>query len=232
MGEIDPLALRQELHQVLLDLRGVGVFREAQSLAQSRDVRIDHDARRDSKGRAKHDVRRFASDARQRDHLIHIARHFAAVLFDDALACRLDVLGLVAEEAGALNHFFQLLDRRIGHFASRRPAAEQFRRDHVHARVGALGRKDRRDQQLERRFVFEGTSRARIIGLETANDAGRMGDCLGVQLRGQRLFRAGFDLRGRCRGARRLFTPAMSVPRLPFVRSISVLTWPAVTHKS
>ena len=38
--------LRHELHQVLLDLRGVGVLREAEPVAEPRDVRIDDHARR------------------------------------------------------------------------------------------------------------------------------------------------------------------------------------------
>ena len=59
-------------HQVLFDLRGVGVFGQAEPLAEPRDVRVDDDAGRQAERGAEDDVRRFPPDARQLDQRVDI----------------------------------------------------------------------------------------------------------------------------------------------------------------
>ena len=61
-----------------------------------------------AEGRAQHHVGRLAADAGQLDQRVQVLRHLAAVFVDQLPAAGLDVLGLVAEEAGALDGLFQL----------------------------------------------------------------------------------------------------------------------------
>lgn len=171
MGEVNPLLLRQYLHEVLLDLRGIGVLGESEAFAEACDVRVDDDAGRHAEGSAQNDVGRFTTDAGEGDHSFDVAGKFAVVTLDDGLAGRFNVFGLVAEEARALDDLFQGFDRRGGQRFGIGPAAEEFGRYHVDAGIGALGRKDRCDEQLERRFVFQGTGDVGVIGPQVRDDA-------------------------------------------------------------
>ena len=139
------------------------MFRQAKSLRQTCHMRIDHDARRDSKGRAQHDVGRLATDARQLHKLFHIGGHFAAVFLDELDAAGMDVLGLVAKEARALNQLLQPPGRHVGQGGRRRMLGEQVLRHDVDALVRALGRKNRGDEQFKGRLMDQGAGRGRIF---------------------------------------------------------------------
>ena len=94
--------------------------------------------------------------------------HLAVVLLDQHAAGGLDVLGLVAEKAGALHGLFQLGQRRGGEMGRTGILAKQRRRDHVDPLVGALGREDRGHQQFQRRLEVQ-----RALGLRDTRAAGR-----------------------------------------------------------
>ena len=52
---------------------------------------------------------------------------------------------------------------------------KESRRHHIHPRIGALRRKDRRHQKLKWRFVFESTLCVWIISLEATKDSRGLG---------------------------------------------------------
>ena len=66
-------------HELALDLEGILRPGDAQPVAHAQDVGVDGDALRDVVGVAEHDAGRLAPHARQLRHLVHGARHFAAV---------------------------------------------------------------------------------------------------------------------------------------------------------
>ena len=165
-----PLLLRHQLHQLLLDLLGRRLLRQAEPLRQPGDVRIHHHAAVDVKRVAQHDIGGLAAHAAQLRQFLHRARHLAAVLFHERLATGLDALGLVAEEAGRLDGLLQFGQRRPGVVGGGAILLEQVRRDQVHALVGALGREDGRHQQFERVGVVQFAMRVRVSLLQAGDD--------------------------------------------------------------
>ena len=111
---------------------------QAQPAAEPADVRIDDHARGNAKGGAQHHVGRLAADARQAHQLrrgLAAPRRRAA---RRVAGSSLDALGLVAEEAGALNRLFQLRAagprrrrRRVGYLRNR-SLVTMFTRTSVH----------------------------------------------------------------------------------------------------
>ena len=102
-------------------------------------------------------------------------RHFPAVLGDERPSQVLESPRLVAVEAGGQHQLLEFRDRDLGVFAGRGAAAEQGRRGQVHPLVGALGRKDRGDQQLERVLEVEGAAAVRVLPPEPGEDLVRPG---------------------------------------------------------
>ena len=52
-----PLRPREECHQILLDGKGGRAFRQAETMTQSRDMGIHHDAHVDPEGISQDDIR-------------------------------------------------------------------------------------------------------------------------------------------------------------------------------
>src|SRR5262245_19009322 len=138
VAEHRPVLFGNQLHKIMLDFHGVLVLRQPHAPRQPADMRIDGDAGHAIRVAEDH-VRRLAADARQWHQSLHGCRDLAAVFFDNQPAARLDVLGLVAKEAGRLDGFLQLADVSISERLGIRIACEQCRRDHVDAHVSALG---------------------------------------------------------------------------------------------
>src|SRR4029077_8358237 len=63
MGENGPFLLRNEFHEVLLDLHRIRMRGESQASGDACDVSVDHDAHRQIEGVAENDVRRLAAHA-------------------------------------------------------------------------------------------------------------------------------------------------------------------------
>jgi hypothetical protein len=93
------------------------------------------------------------------------------MLFDDSGARGLDILRLVAKEAGRLDQLFELGQRRGGERRGIWKTGEQRRRDHIHPDIRALRRKDRGDQKLQRRVVRQSTLRVGVVLLQQPNQA-------------------------------------------------------------
>jgi hypothetical protein len=85
----------------------------------------------------------------------HRLRDAPAVLARDQPRRAEDVLGLLAEHAGARDHRLDLDRVGAGERSGVGPAPEQLGRDGVHHLVGRLRRQDGRDQELKRRLKVE-----------------------------------------------------------------------------
>src|SRR5437870_357627 len=80
MREETPFLTRDEPHQVALDLDWIVVLRQAESLREPPDVRIDDDALRIAELRGD-DVRRLARNSGQTDEVLEPPRHLPVELF-------------------------------------------------------------------------------------------------------------------------------------------------------
>jgi hypothetical protein len=112
--EGDPLLLGQQLNQVLLDLLRTLLRGEPQPPAQSDNVSVDHDPRRNREGGPQDDIGRLSSDAWELDQLFEGVWHLPTVVAHQRFTAGLDVLGLVAEEARALNVVFEFGRKGLG----------------------------------------------------------------------------------------------------------------------
>ena len=118
MAEGDPLLLGYLLDQILFDFHGILVGSQAEPAAEPCHVRVDHHAGRNSIRRAQDHVGRLPANSRQGDQRIQVPWNLAAVLFEQLLATALNALGLVAEEARALNVLLQVAQAGRGKVAN------------------------------------------------------------------------------------------------------------------
>ena len=173
MAEFDPAILGDDLHQILLDLHGIGVFCEIEALGNARNVGIHDNARRYPVSGSEHHVGSLASGPGNREHLFHGFRHGAVKLAGDALRGADDGLGLVVEEAGAANIVCQHLGADGSEILWRGVFLEQSGGDFVDALIGALRREDGGDEQFPRVAMQE---RARGVGVHAVEPGENFGD--------------------------------------------------------
>jgi hypothetical protein len=133
------------------------------AVADSEHMRVDREGFLPERG-VEDDVGSLATDAREGLQLVAGARHFTAVIVDQRLAERDDILGLGIEQADGLDGVAQRLFAEFDHLAGRLDAREQRTTGDVDADVSRLRRENHRDQQLERIFGLE-LGRGRGVGL-------------------------------------------------------------------
>ena len=102
-----------------------------------------------------HHVRGLATHAGEPEQAFHRAGEFAVELLDDGLRRRDDVRGFRVVEPAGEDGLFEFVLRTRRERRRVRPPPEEVARDHVHAFVRALGRQNRRDEQLKRRHVLQ-----------------------------------------------------------------------------
>lgn len=158
MAEDDPLAPRDDRDEVALGTDRVGAAREVEAPANPADVGVDNDPLGAAKPDAENDVGRLPADARQLHQLRQRDGDLAAMPLDEPLTAAEEVLRLRPEESGAADHLLDLLLSRGGQARGGRPAAEQLRGDLIDAAIGALGREDGGQKELERRAEIERTA--------------------------------------------------------------------------
>ncbi len=158
MAEDDPLATRDDRDEVALGADRVGAAREVEAPADPPDVGVDDDPLGAAKPDTEDDVGGLPADARQRDKLGERDGDLAAMPLDEPLTAAEEVLRFRPEESGAADHLLDLLLPRSCQAGGGRPAPEQFRGYEVHPAIGALGRKDGRQKELERRAEVERTA--------------------------------------------------------------------------
>src|SRR6478609_6316253 len=103
VGDHRPILLRKEGDERLLDLHRICPGGETESVAETRDVRVDDNAVVASEGVAEDDVRRFASYTGKLHECVHFGRDFTAVAFREGSGHADEALRLVAKEARRLD---------------------------------------------------------------------------------------------------------------------------------
>ena len=171
VAEVVRLLRRQDGAQLLFDAQRVlAAVRQAEAARDADAVRVAHvgglavDVAEDQ-------VRRFAPDAGEGCELLHRAGDLAAVLFEQDLRALDDVLRLRVVKSAGADRVADLFIRRVREGLKRRELLIERRRDHVHARVGALGGKAHGEQKLVVLFIFERAARVGVEDLQLLHDA-------------------------------------------------------------
>src|SRR5687767_3112301 len=138
-----PILLREQRHQLLLQLHRISFVAETQPETQTPNVGVDHHSLVLPECVAEDDVGGLAADSRQLHESFHRVGDFAVVPLDQSLAQTNQALRLVAEETGAPDYLLQFFPWSIGKSRGRRKGLEEQRRHHVYTLVGALGAQDR-----------------------------------------------------------------------------------------
>lgn len=97
--------------------------------------------------------------AGQFDEVLHGVGRFAVEFLHDELRGGYEVFRLAVIEPDGVDDFLELGDGGLGE-GRRRPAAEEFGRDLVHALVRALGGEHRSDEQFPRLSAIRWVSRS------------------------------------------------------------------------
>src|ERR1700722_1504325 len=140
--EADPVFLRNDIHQVVLDFFGVFVFGKVEAIGNADDVGIDHYAGRNAERGTEHDVAGFAGDSRQSENFIHRFGDLAGEFFDDFLAGAHYGFRFVAEETGRSDVLLELRGIRVSEGGRLGIFAIQSFGDLIDAHVSALRGKD------------------------------------------------------------------------------------------
>jgi hypothetical protein len=98
MAEERPEFSGRHRHQLNLDLLGIRLTRKAQSLGESRHVRVHHHALIHAKGVSEDDIGRFAADSVEAHKFIHRPGHPAVMCFRQNAAAGLDAPRLIPKE--------------------------------------------------------------------------------------------------------------------------------------
>ena len=138
----------KQLTEVLLDLDRVARVAQPEALAQPCHVGVDRQPRK-AEGHREHDIRGLATDPRQGGQLIHRPGQLTGMTHHDRLGGTEDVRCLRAEEACGPDQGLELVTIGGGEIARCGITLEQQRHHDVDPLVGALGREDGRDEQLE-----------------------------------------------------------------------------------
>ena len=166
----NPLRLREEGHEVALDLLGVFLVGQAHAPGEPQDVRVHHDARGLAVGDAQNDVGRLTGDAAKREKVLHRVGDLAGVRLAYPSARLADGPGLVPEEAEAVNVLLQLLLRDLPKCLGGPVLLEEARGHGVDHLVRTLGREDRGDKQLQRHLVHKRALGVRVCLMQPADD--------------------------------------------------------------
>ena len=171
MRELNPFVLRDDLHQVLFDFDGVGIFCEVEAIGQALDVGIDDDSGGDAEDGTEDDVGGFTCGTRDGDQLFYGLRDLAAVLIEDPVGRADQRFGFVVEEDNGLDVFGQDFGANCGEVLEGGIFGEQARRDYVDADIGALSREYGGGEQFPRIGVMEGAGDVGIGFVEEFEDA-------------------------------------------------------------
>ncbi len=149
-------------------------------------MRVHHHAGL-AEGPAQDHVRGLATDAMELQQLLHRLGHDTPELLVQRPRHLHDRPRLLPVEASRADEVFELGEIRGGEIGGGPIAREQRRGDLVHLGVGALGREDRRHEQLQRIPVFERQTGDRVALAEDGGDSGGAGPGAGKRLTGGKL---------------------------------------------
>ena len=171
MAEVARFLRREYLTQLLFHTQRVlAAIGETQSPRDADAVRVA-DVGGLAVNVAEDEVRRLAPDAGQRRELLHRAGDLAAVLFEQNFRALDEILRLGVVKSAGADHLADLLIAGVCKGFERRIFLKERGRDHVHARVGALGRKTHGKKQLVVLLIVERAARVGVEDLQLLHDA-------------------------------------------------------------
>src|SRR5713101_5744352 len=145
---LDPLGSGQESAELVMDLLRVVRARESEALGDARHVRI-HGQGRYAEGIAEHDIGRLPAHPGQLHELFERARDLSAMPLDQGPAHAHEGASLGLEEPRGVNLLLEGRRLRARPVFGLAVALEERARHGVHALIGALGRENGGDKQLE-----------------------------------------------------------------------------------
>jgi len=169
MVSVAPKRLRNDLLKLGFHFVDCLTGRQTRAVAHAEDVRVDGKCFLAERC-IEHNVGRLSTDAGKRLELVSRPRDVAAVLGDELLAERDDVLRLRVEQADRLDGRPQVVLAEFDHLLRGFYVLEQGLGGDVHAGVRCLRRKHDRDQQLIRIAGFKLRGRRRIGLREPAEE--------------------------------------------------------------
>ncbi len=110
---------------------------KAAPVADAEDMGIDREGLL-PKGRVEHDIGSLSANAGKLLQLFPSSRNLTAVMFDQCLAERNDILGLGVEQADRLDRFSKVLFSKVDHLVGRGNSPEEWPRSNVDPGVGRL----------------------------------------------------------------------------------------------
>jgi hypothetical protein len=169
--DVLPILTRDDFHQLLFYFSRCRSIREAQTVSDSEDVRIDRDSALAERGR-KNDVGGLAAYAGQFEQLVHRLRDAPPKTLEQYTARIFDVLGLHAKEAATFDQVFQPPLRRLGQRLRSWKSLEKNRCRQIDSSIRALRRQNHRDEQLKDVLMVQSGRRMRIRSGETPKQKG------------------------------------------------------------
>ena len=115
MREGNPAVLRNDLHELLLDLLRCVAFGNAEAAGDAKDVGVDDHAFSLAEADAENHVGRLSRGAGDGDQLGEGLRNLPAEFGDDLAGRALNGFGLVVKEARRADEGFELRQGRFGH---------------------------------------------------------------------------------------------------------------------
>src|ERR1051326_3332929 len=148
-----PPPRRRAVERLLRFLRRPRVH-PAHAVRDAMDVGVDADVLLAAVGEDQHEVRGLASDAREREQLLHVRRHPSAEARRNLPARLPDVDGLVPVETHGIDQLPNLGERELRHRVRRPRHAKQPRRRGGRHRISRLRRQHRWNEDLKRIFLL------------------------------------------------------------------------------
>jgi hypothetical protein len=146
VGEVDPFVLREDAHEVLLDLDRLVVLREFEAAGDAVHVGVYNDADGFAEPGAEDDIGGLAGGAGNSEEPFHVVGYLSGEIVNDYFCGSDDGFGFVAEESRGLDVGLELLGSECGEVLGRWVLLEDDGCDHVYAGVGALGGEDGGDE--------------------------------------------------------------------------------------
>ena len=172
VAEIVRFLRREDGAQRLFDAHGVlVVIDETQTVRETDAVRVHHDRAGLTEHVAENEIGALAPHAGERQEIVHIVRHLAAVDLRDALRLPDEIARLAVVKAAGADELFDLADVRRRHGLHGREAREERGRDEIHARVGALRGEPHLHEQPPCVPLGERAVRHRVFALERGENS-------------------------------------------------------------
>jgi hypothetical protein len=166
---VQPEGLRHDLFKLQLDLKHILAGRQAGTVADAENVRVDREGLLMKCGVENH-VRRLPPDAGQLLELLAGSGDSAPMIADERFRQSDDVLRLGVEQADRLDRVANAFLAKRDHLFRRLHPLEQGPGRDIHARIGRLCRQHHRHQQGVRVHISELGSRGRVLLRQPAEE--------------------------------------------------------------